>query len=225
MRLPLNQLVLLFCMGTALLGGCAKERSCEDCVVAAAANLPPIARAGSDQQTTLPKDSIVLNGTASADPDGSIVAYRWTRLSGAGGTIVQADAGQTLVRGLATGTYRFELQVRDNSGAAATDTVQVTVTGTTRGSLTPVAQTMPDQTITWPVHTIILDGTFSYDPDGTIVAYQWKQASGTGPSNIFNYRAATTIVRDLVKGLYGFELTVTDNDGLSGKDTVYVTVN
>jgi len=212
-------------MGVALLGGCAKDRSCEGCATTAAANLPPVARAGGDQAVLLPKDSTLLNGTASADPDGRIVAYRWIQLSGNRATIIQADADQTMVRGLQAGAYSFALEVRDNSGATASDTVQVTVGSRAGGNTPPVAQTMPDQTITWPVHTIILDGTFSYDPDGTIVAYQWKQASGTGPSNIYNFRAATTIVRDLVKGQYGFELTVTDNDGLLGKDTVYVTVN
>jgi hypothetical protein len=55
--------------------GCAKELSCEECLT----NPAPvggdqllIALAGLDQSTTLPKESVVLYGSASNDPDGYI---------------------------------------------------------------------------------------------------------------------------------------------------------
>lgn len=48
---------------------CQKEFSCEGCNTA---NQPSIAVAGADQFITLPIDSVLLNGTASHDPDGYI---------------------------------------------------------------------------------------------------------------------------------------------------------
>src|SRR6266496_1682101 len=58
---------------------CKKETSCEDC---SEINEPPIAVAGSDQVITLPIDSVSLDGRNSSDPDGSITAYQWTKISG-----------------------------------------------------------------------------------------------------------------------------------------------
>jgi hypothetical protein len=37
--------------------------------------------------------------------------------------------------------------------------------------------------------------------------------------------SATTTVSNLVQGAYAFSLQVTDNGGLSGYDTLYITVN
>lgn len=48
---------------------CKKEYSCENCKET---NKPPIAIAGSDQVITLPTDSVILDGSLSNDPDGTI---------------------------------------------------------------------------------------------------------------------------------------------------------
>ncbi|HSC39032.1 MAG TPA: T9SS type A sorting domain-containing protein, partial [Chitinophagaceae bacterium] len=91
-------------------------------------NQPPVANAGTSTTLTLPNNSTTLNGTASSDPDGSIASYAWTKYSGpAGGTISSPAAATTQVTGLTAGVYVFKLQVTDNSGATATDTVSVTV--------------------------------------------------------------------------------------------------
>ncbi len=56
-----------------------KELTCTDCNQE---NKLPKARAGNDQITTLPKDSLVLDGSLSTDADGSIIAYQWNKISG-----------------------------------------------------------------------------------------------------------------------------------------------
>jgi len=51
---------------------CKKEISCDGC---GDDNKSPIANAGPDQTITLPADSVILNGSVSSDPDGTISSY------------------------------------------------------------------------------------------------------------------------------------------------------
>src|SRR4030095_3413938 len=43
---------------------------------------PPVAFARFDRQLTLPRDTTILDGKYSFDPDGRIVSYSWSKLSG-----------------------------------------------------------------------------------------------------------------------------------------------
>lgn len=90
--------------------------------------LPVIASVTATPATiTLPVNSVNLT-SVSSDPDGSIVKYEWTRVSGTGSyTIVSANAANTSVTGLAAGTYGFRLVVTDNDGGSASATVSVIV--------------------------------------------------------------------------------------------------
>ncbi|HEX6849617.1 MAG TPA: kelch repeat-containing protein [Chitinophagaceae bacterium] len=89
----------------------------------------------------------------------------------------------------------------------------------------PIAVAGPGQVITLPTDSVSLDGSASNDPDGMISAWLWKKISGPASFNITNSAAAKSIVRDLTAGTYLYELTVTDNKGLSAKDTMQVIVN
>src|SRR6185312_10309089 len=60
--------------------------------------------------------------------------------------------------------------------------------------------------------------------DGTITAYYWKQIAGPDSTSITAANKASTLVKNLVDGTYEFELTVTDNGGETGRDTVRVVV-
>jgi ELWxxDGT repeat protein len=96
------------------------------------ANCLPIANAGPDR-TVLHRTSVTLDGRASSDPDGTIVGYLWSQLSGPAVTLSGASTsvatftapkvspGQTVV-------LVFQLRVTDNDGATATDQVTITVT-------------------------------------------------------------------------------------------------
>ena len=99
-------------------------------VFSCAANKPPVANAGLDKTITLPTNSVTLDGSSSTDPDGTIVKYEWTKVSGpssGGGTISSSQSVITSVTGLNEGTYVFRLTVTDNSGGKSSDEVQVTV--------------------------------------------------------------------------------------------------
>ncbi|MBL7743699.1 MAG: heparin lyase I family protein [Chitinophagaceae bacterium] len=89
-------------------------------------NLSPVINTMTAQTITLPLNSITLTGVAS-DPDGTIVSYLWTKVSGSGGTITTPASAITTVTGLTTGSYAFNLKVTDNSGATANQTASVTV--------------------------------------------------------------------------------------------------
>src|SRR5436190_2816314 len=90
-------------------------------------NQPPTANAGPDQTINFPVlRSATLSGSGS-DPDGSIVSYSWSKVSGIGGNITSPNSASTTVTGLVVGTYIFRLTVTDDKGATDTDDVTITV--------------------------------------------------------------------------------------------------
>ena len=66
--------------------------------------------------------------------------------------------------------------------------------------------------------TITLDGSGSFDPDGTIASYVWKRGATPIATGV---TAAVT----LTPGLHSLTLVVTDNEGATGEDTVAIQVN
>ena len=89
----------------------------------------------------------------------------------------------------------------------------------------PIANAGPDQLITLPIDSVLLDGRSSSDPDGSISHYLWTKISGPASSSIIKSTDSLTKVKSLVVGTYLFELKVTDNGALSSKDTVQIVVN
>ncbi|HYJ39097.1 MAG TPA: PKD domain-containing protein, partial [Chitinophagaceae bacterium] len=187
-------------------------------------NVPPIANAGSDQSITIPTNSVFLNGSGSSDPDGSIIAYTWTKISGpAQYTISNFDQSFTAVNNLVQGTYTFQLTVTDNRGATATDVVVITVNAPPPGTnLPPIAVAGGDATIN--VNNYTLNSWGSFDPDGSISAYQWRKIAGPAQFTLGPAIYATASVSNMVNGTYSFEVMITDNLGLSARDTVNITV-
>ena len=89
----------------------------------------------------------------------------------------------------------------------------------------PIAIAGPDQVIALPTDSVLLDGRTSSDPDGTISEWLWRKISGPAFFIINNSSISNSVVKNLVKGIYQFELKVTDHGGLSAKDTVQIIVN
>ncbi len=214
--------------GAIVFLSCQKEISCENCGanLTGTPNRSPIAKAGPDQTIQLPIDSVILNGSSSSDPDGTISSYLWTKISGpATLNINNAASAITVVKNLVIGTYQFELKISDNSGLSSKDTMQVIVNDPSQPNRPPVANAGADQTITLPTNTVTINGNGSIDPDNNITGYAWTKISGPASFNITNSNTAQTQVTNLVQGAYQFELKVTDARGLFSKDTVMVTVN
>ena len=188
-------------------------------VIVFAPNIPPTANAGLAVSLTLPTNSVTLSGSGT-DVDGFITGYLWTRISGpANATITNALAGSTTVTGLVAGVYVFELRVTDNNGGTGRATVQVTVNPE---NIPPTANAGPDQSIVLPVNSVTLTGRGT-DVDGTVVSYRWKQIAGPA-DKLISPNTAISVLDNMIEGSYKFELTVTDNKGAVGKDTVGVAV-
>ncbi len=185
-----------------------------------AANIPPVANAGSDKTITLPTNSVSLSGSGT-DADGTISNYLWTKISGSSATITNASSANTSITSLVQGTYLFELKVTDNQGATARDTIKVTVNAA--ANISPVANAGSDKTITLPTNSVSLSGSGT-DADGTISNYLWAKISGPS-ATITNASSASTSITSLVQGTYLFELKVTDNQGATSRDTIKITVN
>nr|WP_256379076.1 PKD domain-containing protein [Chitinophaga sp. SYP-B3965] len=206
-------------------GGLTNAKQVTVTVQGASANKPPVASAGADVSITLPVTTAQLDGSASADPDGTITNYTWTKISGpAAGVITTGTANKTTVTGLTiAGEYVYELSVKDNGGTSATDQVKVTVLAA--ANKLPVANAGTNVTITLPVNTAQLDGSASADPDGTISTYAWTKLSGPAAGAITTAAANKTAVTGLtLEGDYVYELKVTDNGGATATSQVKITV-
>ncbi len=187
-------------------------------------NQVPAASAGPDITITLPTNRATLTGSGS-DPDGTIAAYRWTKISGPSRyTILSPNQKNTNISNLVQGVYRFVLRVTDNKGSSSNDTVNVTVNpAPLPPNKSPTVNAGKDITITLPVNSATLTGVCS-DPDGTITKYQWTKLIGPSQFTIASASQAKTNVNNLVEGVYDFELQATDNRGAIAKDIVSVTV-
>src|SRR4051794_17344376 len=138
--------------GVAVFISCKKDFFCKYCTTA---NQSPIANAGKDTAVALPTDSILLDGSVSADPDGTITSYKWAKIAGlVSANLSHPDLSKTLVKSLVAGFYQFELTVTDNGGLSAKDTVQIKVDAP--GNQPPVACAGADQTITLPINAVTL---------------------------------------------------------------------
>ena len=96
--------------------------------------------------------------------------------------------------------------------------------GSLRANQSPVANAGPDQNFFFPANSADLSGSGA-DPDGTVVSYQWAKIYGPSQFTLTAPSQAHATVSNLAVGIYKFELTVTDNAGATGKDTVTITIN
>ncbi len=187
------------------------------------ANTAPVADAGSNQTITLPTSSVSLFGTGTGTNGATISSYAWTQTSGPStATITTPGSAATTVTGLMQGTYVFTLTVTDNHGL--TNSASVTITVNPAPNVPPVANAGTDMVIYLPQNSVSLDGSASYDPDGTIASYSWNKVSGPGSVTILYPNTAKPSVVGLHAGSFVFELTVTDNSGATATARVRVTV-
>ena len=191
-------------------------------------NQTPQADAGSNQTVT-EGDSVSLDGQLSSDSDGTITTYAWIQLSGSAVTLANENTATpsfVAPQVSSSSTLTFELTVTDDLGATDVDTVVITVNDVPPVNNDPSANAGSDQTVN-EGDSVSLDGQLSSDSDGSITAYSWVQLSGAGVS-LTNANTATpsfTAPSVSSSSTLTFELTVTDDQGATNKDSVNIIVN
>ncbi len=172
------------------------------------ANQPPVANAGGPYQVQVDCE-VILDGSASYDPDGTIDSYDWDfgdETSGSGAIVPHTYT--------TVGVYEVTLTVTDNEGAQSSDTTTVEVSPP---PVPPVADAGGPY-LTEVNCSVDLDGSASYHPDGTIVSYNWDFGDNTGGTGIIVPHIYTA------SGIYDVILTVTDSAGLESSNTTMVVV-
>jgi len=167
-------------------------------------NRGPIADAGPDQ--SVPKGTLVaLNGNVSADPDSDALTFNWTQLSGPPAALAGDDTATPNFTAAQAGTYLFQLEVTDPFNASAMDTV--TVVAVNAPPIATLAATPPVVAQGLPV-AVTANG--SWDPDGSIVAYNFTFGDGSWSGDVTSPYLFHTWNN---LGNHDVNLTVRDDDG------------
>ncbi len=158
-------------------------------------------------------ESIAFDASQSVDPEGRSLSYSWNFGDGSYSTDV------TPTHAFAQeGVYTVELTVMDESGLSDTVSIQVQI-----DNHPPVVVAGEDENVyvrSWH----LLDGGQSYDPDGSIVEFAWRQVSGKPRLSGVYYGQSIWIKMPSKPEVLVFELTVTDDKGLSSSRTKTITV-
>jgi gliding motility-associated-like protein len=190
-------------------------------VLEATINQPPLADAGETIIIAFPITSTTISGLG-FDDDGEISSYLWSKKSGPSATLSNQTTATLSLTNLVVGTYTFEFEVTDNTGAKAADQVQLIV-NPAETNQNPIANAGNDISLVLPISITNLIGNAS-DPDGEIINYQWIQLMGPTTATIENDTQANATVRDLVEGVYTFKFLVTDDKEAIDEDQVDVSV-
>lgn len=182
------------------------------------ANRTPSANAGADQ-SAFKAGAVTLDGSASTDPDGNALTYRWVQTAGASVTLSSATTARpTFTAPAASGTLTFSLVVNDGRADSAADTAQVTIS-----NRAPTANAGADSSIdSSTLYTLSALG--STDPDTDPLTYTWVQL--TGPQVVLTTIAPGRARFTAPAATTRLEFGVIANDGevASGQDTVTIDV-
>ena len=190
----------------------------------------PTASAGNNQTVT-EGDNVILDASASTDPDGSIVGYLWEQTGGTPATLLDANTASASfiapdVPDNSTDELTFKLTVTDDDGLTASDTNSIFVQDALVSNLPPVADAGGDQ-FSDEKTTVTLNASGSSD-DGTISSYLWQQTGGSNTVTLSDANAISPTFTapsvDSSGDVLSFKLTVTDNLSVAATDTTTVTI-
>lgn len=183
-------------------------------------NQTPVSEAGLDQTTSY-NQLVTLDGSNSFDPDGTIGSYEWSQLSGTNVVLSSTDQQiTTFTSPNQEGDLVFILTVLDNEFSSDTDTVVINIVNT---NILPFANAGVDQSVN-NNELVTLDGSSSFDPDGTIESYEWSQLSGANVVLSSVDQQITTFTSPNENDILVFILSVGDELGGVDSDTVSVVV-
>lgn len=157
-----------------------------------------------------------LDGRQSESKSGEL-SYLWEQVAGKSLVINRANSARAWVNAPKTiasdDTLLFKLTVTDESGAQHSAIQTVMLKGSSQAQNTmPVATVAPPQKV-MANRWITLDGQRSFDSDGEVVQYQWKQIEGPTVRIDYADSSYAYAMAPEFDTTLKFELTVTDNAG------------
>lgn len=203
-------------------------------------NDAPVADPGEDQ-TVAEGLKVRLDGSGSYDADDGIASFQWTQMFGEEPEedriyvdLFNADSAMAIFTApdvTEDKVMAFLLTVTDNAGNS--DYRQVNVTVEARNN-SPVANAGMDQVVAFGSGPVSLDGSMSFDPDGSIASYLWEEVAEPGKERVtlsdadtanpfFTAPADNPEPSDPYLSI-PFRLTVKDDAGNESVDTMIVNV-
>jgi len=179
----------------------------------------PRAVAGEDRRAVF-RERIVLDGTASRDPDGRLVRYAWAQLEGPTVGLERAETSLANFRApTVPAELRFRLTVTDDDGLSDTDEVRIRV----RRAVFRV-DAGPDRSVA-PSSNVEVRATVEGASDPDRVAYTWTQISGPEVRLLPPDRAVTSFFAPETGGPVALEVAASDPDGTEASDVVLLTLD
>jgi PKD repeat protein len=170
-------------------------------------NRPPVAAFTVNNEEVWKGRTATLNATSSSDPDGRIAQYEWDFGDGTEGEVTWSPLVNHVFE--TAGIFTVTLTVVDDMGTTATidGTVEVL-------NMAPTVDITVKQTEVWTGDTVELDGSGSYDDDGTIVDYEFRVVDESNDEVArFAGSVPTVTWEPEDDGVYRINLLVTDDDG------------
>jgi PKD repeat protein/murein DD-endopeptidase MepM/ murein hydrolase activator NlpD len=183
-------------------------------------NKSPVANAGIDQSIN-EGATVSLDGSASSDPDGNPLTYKWTAPTGITLSSTNAAKPTFIAPEVSVNTdYTFSLVVNDGTVDSPVDQVVITVRNVNKA---PLANGGIDQTV-YEGTTVSLDGSASSDPDGNPLTYKWTAPTGIVLSSTNTAKPTFTAPEVSANTNYTFSLVVNDGTADSPADQVVITI-
>jgi len=173
-------------------------------------NQEPTAAFSVDAATGTVPMTVTFDASDSFDTEDGTLTYTWK--FGDGGSAEGQVVSHTFE---SAGQYVVQLTVTDDQGAKATATTTIIVNPT---SDPPTAAFSAAPLSGGTPLVVAFNAAASFDPDGSIVSYEWVFGDGgtaTGANVVHTFTS---------QGTYTATLTVTDNTGQSSSTSVSISV-
>lgn len=145
--------------------------------------------------------------------DGEIIEYKW--ISSLDGVINNDKSFSS--NDLSKGVHTINFQVKDNDNRWSNQDTETIIISDSAYNFPPIAKSGGPYS-GYANKKINIDGSNSYDSDGSIVEYLWDfgdNTTGTGKYQKHTYS---------YQGNYSIKITITDDDGYVSTDSTYVNI-
>ncbi|RLF33900.1 MAG: hypothetical protein DRN08_05090, partial [Thermoplasmata archaeon] len=195
------------------------------CLIYVAENVPPVVDANGPYYIN-EGEGVTLDASGSYDPDGSIVSWLWDldndgQYDDASGESPYINWNTLKSLGIDDdGTYAIGLKVEDNDGGSNIDTTNIVVS-----NVAPAVNAPPD--ISGNEGSTVTIGTTTFSDPG---ADTFTATINWGDGNTDNLGTVSSPISSMShtyndNGIYTVAITVTDDNGGSGSDTLKATIS